>query len=174
MNTTGIAIQRYPYEEPYHLNLAITASNGIFRGRLEYYCNTDDLQQMGAVLKRFPQQAPDEYVYQLGSANPEDRFAFYLALRVFTTDSLGHCALSITMNNNRLPPDRAATCFCMKAEASAINRLGELLVTFGQLGHRELIWEASGEGHLNEDIQKENGEQGGPGYPPQGVGSPDP
>ena len=37
MNTAGIRVTRYPYEEPYHLNLRITASNGRTAGDLHSF-----------------------------------------------------------------------------------------------------------------------------------------
>jgi len=60
MKTPGIILRRYPYEEPYHLNLVLTACNGVFGGRLEYYCNADDLATLGTVLTRFPRQTTDD------------------------------------------------------------------------------------------------------------------
>ncbi|MBN2710987.1 MAG: hypothetical protein JXR97_00935 [Planctomycetes bacterium] len=47
MNTIGIEIKRYPYEEPYHLNLVFSASNGVFEGSLKYYCHASDLEDIG-------------------------------------------------------------------------------------------------------------------------------
>jgi hypothetical protein len=160
MKTPGIILRRYPYEEPYHLNLVLTACNGVFGGRLEYYCNADDLATLGRALARFPRQTPDEHVYELGSSEPERRFAFHLQLRFFTTDSAGHCGLSIVMNNNGCQPDAAAVTLGMRAEPAAINHLGALLVAFGKLKHRQLMWQVSGEGELCEEIEKDNGEEG--------------
>ncbi len=150
----SIVLQRYPYEEPHHLNLVLIASNDTFSGSLEYYCNADDLKEIGNTLKHFPKQVPDKYVYKLGSQAKEDNFAFFLELNAFTTDSAGHCALSVAINNNQQGPDSAACHFCMRTEASAINHLGNLLIQFGKLQHFELVWETSGEGELNEKIQR--------------------
>jgi hypothetical protein len=55
---------------------------------------------IGAKLSRFPKKIGDEYIYEIGSSKPEDNFAYHFILRVFTTDSIGHCALQITINNN--------------------------------------------------------------------------
>ena len=101
MKPPFIIIRRHPYEEPYHLNLVISASNGVMCGTLEYYCNAADVGEMGGKLAAFPEKTGDTYLYELGSPRREDRFAFHFAFRVLTLDSAGHCALQFTMNNNR-------------------------------------------------------------------------
>jgi hypothetical protein len=158
MKTPGIILRRYPYEEPYHLNMVLTVCNGVFGGRLEYYCNADDLATLGSVLTRFPRRTPDEHVYELGSPEPDRRFAFHLRVHFFTTDSVGHCGLSIVMNNNRRPPDAAAVTLGMRADPAAINHLGHLLIELGDLKHRQLVWQVSGDGQLSEEIEKDDGE----------------
>ncbi|MEN9600901.1 MAG: hypothetical protein RIS56_507 [Verrucomicrobiota bacterium] len=140
MKPPFIIIHRHPYEEPYHLNLVISASNGVMSGTLEYYCNAEDLGEVGGKLAVFPERKGDTYVYELGSPRPEDRFAFHFALRTSTLDSAGHCALQLTMNNNRPSPDDVSCSFSIRAEPAAINRLGRLLTAFGELMHSELRW----------------------------------
>ncbi len=87
MSPPFIIIRRHPYEEPYHLNLVITASNGVFAGTLEYYCNATDLTEMGSKLMSFPERIGDTYSYELGSPRPEDRFAFHLGQQNLWVDS---------------------------------------------------------------------------------------
>jgi len=140
MTPPFIIIRRYPYEEPYHLNLVISASNGAMSGTLEYYCNAEDLIKVGDHLAAFPGQHDDSYTYELGSPRPEDRFAFHFVLRAATLDSAGHCALQFTMSNNRPLPDDMSCSFSIRAEPAAINRLGRLLRAFGDLKHLELRW----------------------------------
>lgn len=140
MNPPFIVIHRHPYEEPYHLNLVISASNGEMRGTLEYYCNAADLKDVGSRLAAFPQKTEDSYVYELGTPRPEDQFAFHFAIRISSLDSAGHCALQLTMNNNRPSPDDLSCSFSIRAEPAAINRLGRLLTAFGDLKHSELRW----------------------------------
>jgi hypothetical protein len=57
-----------------------------------------------------------------------------------TLDSAGHCALQLTLNNNRPSPDDGSCSFSIRAEPAAINRLGRLLTAFGELKHSELRW----------------------------------
>ena len=140
MNAPGIRITRHPYEEPYHLNLHIKASNGRAQGSLEYYCNADDLKTLGRQLVDFTGTRSHEVVYELGSEKPSDRFAFFLSLRVKPLDSSGHCAVHIRLNNNQEPPSRELMEFSIMANVADLNRLGNLLIGFGRLQHGVLEW----------------------------------
>lgn len=161
MRPPHITIRRYPYEEPYHLNLVISASNGSFAGTLEYYCNADDLGRMGSRLMAFPEGVGDTYSYELGSPRPEDRCAFHLAFRARTLDSSGHCALEFELNNNRQHTDRCSCSFAIRTETAAINRLGRLLMTFGELKHSTLLWSET-DGRLLVDEHTLGAERDGP------------
>ena len=146
MRTIGIQIKRVPYEEPYHANLVFSASNGVFDGFLEYYCNASDLKDLGKALRAFPKRVPDTFSYEIGSTKPEDNFAYHFALHAYTTDNSGHCALQVVIDNNQARPDEGACRFSIQAEPAAINRLGDLLTEFAGLKHHELIWTVSGKG----------------------------
>src|SRR5580765_1020838 len=99
MTPPFIVIRRFPYEEPHHLNLVISASNGAASGKLEYYCNAEDLVEIGRKLAAFPANGKDTYCYELGSPLTQDKFAFHFALQAISLDSTGHCAIQLTMNN---------------------------------------------------------------------------
>ncbi|RLS42841.1 MAG: hypothetical protein DWH81_03675 [Planctomycetota bacterium] len=139
-NRSYIEIQRVPYEEPYALCLMISVGNGSFSGSLEYYCNTSDLMEMGVAFESLQQQANHSYVYQRGSSNPEDRWAYFFHISVLVLDSSGHCHLNLEIDNNRTPPERASCSFVISTDVSAIKRLGRLLKTFAQLEHSILRW----------------------------------
>lgn len=140
MNTPGIRITRFPYEEPYHLNLLIEASNGRINGRLEYYCAADNLTTLGQGLADFTGARGQEVVYELGSERPEDRFAFFLSLRAEPLGLTGHCALHIHLNNNEKSIRKEVSELSIPADVADLNRLGNLLVSFGRLQHRVLEW----------------------------------
>ena len=140
MSAPGIKITRTPYEEPYHLCLRLAASNGRLSADLEYYCNATDLGSLGKQLADFVGLKSGEVTYELGTEKKEDRFAFYLGLRVRALDSKGHCAVVVRLNNNQEVPDREVAEFCIPAEVADVNRLGKLLVQFGRLQHRVLSW----------------------------------
>ena len=135
-----ITITRYPYEEPYQLNLLMTASNGRQLGEIEFYINTDDLNEIADILEEFPRHASDVYLYELGSERSEDRCAYYFRFRLCTIDLVGHCAIHLRFNNNLDIPDREITEFCIPAEPFAINRLGNFFREFAQLKHEVLYW----------------------------------
>jgi hypothetical protein len=140
MLASYLIVRRYPYEEPFHIQLEFSASNGLFSGTTDIYCNADDLKKIGDRLKNFPIQVGDEFRYEYGSEDPAQRFHGYFLLRAYTTDSAGHCALQVKMNNNAREPHEGRCTFSIKAEAAAINRLGSLFLTFSRLEHLEFHW----------------------------------
>lgn len=148
-----IYIKRVPYDEPHYVNLLMWASNGSVVGGLEFCINADDLLEWAAEMEQFPRHAASVQLWELGSEYPEDRFAFYFRMRLFTTDGLGHCALQFRFNNNQALPDREITEFCIPAEAAQINRLGQLLRGFAELKHLVLHWSPSG-GRLYESREE--------------------
>ena len=135
-----IRITRYPYEEPYLLNLVVAASNGRQQGELEIYANSDDLASFARELRGFPNQNDDSVDWQLGSERPEDRFAFYYRLRAFRVSPTGQCAIEVRFSNNCEPPHREVVEFSIEALPSDLDRLADLLERFGRLEHKVLEW----------------------------------
>ena len=144
MRTIGIQLKRYPFEEP-NLHLMFSASNGFFNGFLDYFCNANDLKEIGIALQSFPKKIPDDYLYEIGSKRPQDNFAYYFALHAYTIDQSGHCALQVVIDNRQAKPYEGECRFSIKAEPSAINRLGEMLLTFSNLKHLSMNWSLTGE-----------------------------
>jgi len=136
-----IRVRRFPYEEPYHTQVAFQASNGLFMGTCDIYCAVADLQAIGSALEAFPRNVPDEYRFEYGSERREDRFSSYLLLRAFTTDSAGHCAIQFRMNLNEEPPRDGVCGFSILAEAGRINRLGALFLRLHKSSHGQIRWE---------------------------------
>lgn len=159
--TPYICITRYPYEEPYHLNLVMSVSNGSTSGALEFYLGADTLIEWADAYEKFPEHAQSVYLWELGSERPEDRFAYYLRMQLFTADAWGHSALQIRFNNNQDLPDREIVDMCIRAEPAQINQLGALFKRFSTLEHQVLYWSGS-EGQLFETI--EQAEQYVPAY----------
>lgn len=149
----GITIFRYPYEEPYHLQLTMVVSNGHQVSRMDFYIDTDSLIELADTLEKFPDHIGHDFLWEVGSEVPEDRWAYYLRIRAFTLDSSGHCAVQFRWNNNQALPERVISDFCIEAESGQINRLGELLRKFAKLNHRVLEWCVS-EGRLVENIDE--------------------
>jgi hypothetical protein len=146
-----IRITRRPYEEPYHIHLFVTASNGRQRGEMEIYDNAQSLRRFGSSLRGFPKQRGDDVLWELGSERPEDRFAFYYRLRVFQVALNGRCAIEVRFCNNEQPPDRELTEFSIHDVMPAdLDRLADLLERFGKLEHRVLQWDIT-DGELLDD-----------------------
>jgi hypothetical protein len=139
--TPSIKITRYPYEEPYHLNLVMEATNGRIRGQIEFYINSEELIELADEFEVFPGHASAVHLWELGSEKSEDRFAYYFRFRLFTTDSVGYCAIQLRFNNNEDLPDREISEFCIPVEPSGLNRLGKLFREFAKLNHEVLYWE---------------------------------
>ncbi|MCU8021544.1 MULTISPECIES: hypothetical protein [unclassified Shewanella] len=138
-----LRIERIPYEEPYHVQLVWDVSNGNIKSRFEYYDNADALTEIGKRLATFPRQIGDIFLYEIGSEKPEDRFAYYFRLQVFTTNSRGSSAIQIRFCNNRDLPYREVFKFCIQTEPAAINRLSKLFLEFAKLEHEYLAWSDS-------------------------------
>lgn len=150
---TYIQVVRRPYEEPYHLNLVMSASNGRQAGELEFYVNADTLGAWADEMEKFPIHAQSVLNWELGSEYPEDRFAFYFRLRLFTVNSRGLCAIQVRFNNNAELPEREVSEFCIQTEPAQINRLGALFREFSKLQHQILHWSLT-EGALYASTQE--------------------
>lgn len=131
---------RRRYEEPYHLHLFLAASNGRQVSAIDFYIGRDTLTEWAEGIEVFPRHRDHVYLWECGSERPEDRCAYYVRLRVFAVDAVGHCAVHLRLNNNAAFPEREISEFCILAEAAAINRLGGLFREFSRLEHEVLLW----------------------------------
>jgi len=143
-----IKITRHEYEEPYHLNLIFEAANETQCTTLEYYCNATDLQEIAEHLEVFPRHQSDVFLYEFGSEKKEDRHAYYFRMRAFLVNGVGNCAIQIRTNNNEELPEKQISEFCIEAEPSQINKLGQLFRKFAELKHTVLEWSVT-EGSVN-------------------------
>ena len=137
--TASIEVVRRPYEEPYHLNLVVTASNGLASASLEIYANATDLHMYAKALRGVANRT-SEALWELGSERTEDNFAFYFRLRAHQIKMTGQCAVEVRLNNNRPPPDRQVSEFSILALPADLDRLADLFEEFGRLEHRRLKW----------------------------------
>ena len=64
MSKPVFIVRRYPYEEPYHLQIELMVSNGTFTCAGDIYVGRDELAEIGQGLGAFPSSVPDEYVYE--------------------------------------------------------------------------------------------------------------
>ena len=95
-----IKLTRYPYEEPYHIQLLLEAGNGMQHASIEYYTNTQDMPKLGAALIQFPFNDTREHIYEIGSEDPATRCAYFIRLRFFLIRPTGTCGIEVRFNNN--------------------------------------------------------------------------
>ncbi|MBT4867334.1 MAG: hypothetical protein HON53_19705 [Planctomycetaceae bacterium] len=138
--TSFLNITRIPYEEPHHVRLVVSAGNGSVQGEFEIYANAADLNDAAGALTGFPKTEDDTFVWELGSEDERDRFAFYFRLRVFQYFVAGGCAVELRFNNNRSPPDQQIIEFCIGAHPADLDRLGRLFKTFARLEDPTMEW----------------------------------
>jgi len=135
-----LSITRQPYEEPYHVNLLVSAGNQSTQAEFEIYANASDLNDAAVSLIGFPKTENDIFVWELGSENEQDRFAFYFRLRVFQFSSTGRCAIEFRFNNNQKTPNQQIVEFCIDAYPADLDRLGTLFKKFGRLEDLTMEW----------------------------------
>lgn len=121
---SGIRVVRTPYEEPYHTYISIFASNGVFSGETDLYCNVEHLGRIGRALAKFPTKVPDENEFVYGSKEPADRCCRFFRLRARTIGRSGHCALQFEFDLNQDEPNEGRASFSLLVEPWALERLG--------------------------------------------------
>jgi len=99
-----------------------------------------DLSRAARALWRFPHEPGDEFLWEIGSENREDRWAYYYRFRVFEVEPTGLCAIEIKFNNNQDPPFQEISEFCIQAQPADLDRLSVLLDRFSKLEHEILEW----------------------------------
>lgn len=139
-----LKLTRIPYEEPYHIELHVEASNGRQYASIKYFTSAEDLPQLGEALLQFPFTDTKEHIYEIGTEEPEANFAYHLYFRFFLIRPTGDAGIEIRFHNNReSAPGRELAEFTIPCEVAGINRLGELLNDFGKLEHEVLEWDGS-------------------------------
>ena len=143
-----LKLTRIPYEEPYHIELLVEASDGHQHASITYYTNAKDLPKLGDALIQFPFADSGEHIYEIGTEDPAARFAYHLYFRFFLIGSAGDSGIEIRFSNNEEDASaREIAEFTIPCEVAGINHLGNLLKDFGRLQHRVLEWDGS-EGRL--------------------------
>jgi hypothetical protein len=140
----SIIVRRFPYEEPHNTQLEFIVSNERFCGRTDIYCNVEDLKEIGEALQNYSSKLGEEYRYEYGSENPEDRNYRYFLIRVYPTNGTGRCAIQFAINKNTEEPEEGICRFSIQTNLSSIKQLGILFEKFHQLKHLEFKWSPEG------------------------------
>ncbi len=133
-------ITRHPYEEPHHVNLVVSAGNASTQAEVEIYANASDLKDAAVALTGFPNNNEGKFLWELGSENEQDQFAFYFRLRVFQFSPNGRCGIELRFNNNQKPPDQQIVEFCIEAYPADLDRLGTMFDSFSRLENQKMEW----------------------------------
>ncbi|MEO0536567.1 MAG: hypothetical protein AAF215_22150 [Cyanobacteria bacterium P01_A01_bin.123] len=124
MTDTYISLQRFPYDDSaWHVELK--ASNGLFSGTQDFYTYPKELNAFGVNLCRFPKNIQDEARFEVGDR--AGNWAYFILIRVFLFDAVGHAAIEFAVDNHQTSPNRAQTSFFIKTEVAAINNFGQQL-----------------------------------------------
>jgi hypothetical protein len=118
----------------------VSAGNRSTQTQFEIYANASDLNDAAESLIGFPNTDNHTFVWELGSENKQDRFAFYFRLRVFQFSPTGRCAIEIRFNNNQDSPNQQIVEFCIEAYPSDLDRLGTMFKSFGRLEDVTMEW----------------------------------
>ena len=137
MNTSFISLERFPYDDSaWHIEIG--ASNGSFSGAQDFYTYPEDLETLGSDLCKFPASIQDEVRFELG--DQAGKWAYFVLIRAFLFDSVGHAAIEFAVSNNSTPPNHAQTSFFIHSEVAAINYLGQQLRSWVISHDAPLVW----------------------------------
>lgn len=140
MSAKFIAFKRFPYDG-LEWHIEISASNGYFSGVQDFYTYPEDLNIFGSNLYKFPQNIKDEVRFELGEQT--DKYAYFVLIRAFLYNSVGHAAIEFAVDNNAKSPNHAQTSFFIHTEVNAINNLGQQLQSWVIFYDAPLIWSLS-------------------------------
>jgi hypothetical protein len=137
MTTAFISLERFPYDNSvWHVEIG--ASNGSFSGKQDFYTYPEDLETLGSDLCKFPKSAQDEVRFELGDRT--GKWAYFILIRAFLFDSVGHAAIEFSTGNNSTPPNHSQASFFIRSEVASINHLGQQLRTWIISHDSPLIW----------------------------------
>ncbi|MBM0744339.1 hypothetical protein JOY44_22455 [Phormidium sp. CLA17] len=137
MANAFISLKRLLYDDS-AWRVEISASNGYFSGVQDFYTEPEDLDALGADFYKFPHSIQDEVRLELGDRT--GKWAYFVLVRAFLFDSVGHAAIEFAVDNNATSLDHAQTSFFIRTEVSAINNLGQQLQAWVIAHDAPLIW----------------------------------
>lgn len=138
MDRTGIAIEVTWGDEDV-IQVEVSASNGVFAGRVEAYHGLGMAAEWAAALDGFPQHHDDTREVTTGTLS--DEYAGGGAtLRFFVVDPAGHCAVRVRLRAADLIRSIASAEFTIGLEAAAVDRfVAELRAMSTEVGQRAAL-----------------------------------
>lgn len=120
MNPTGVQIE-VTWGDDDVLLLEVSASNGVFAGRVEAYGALDMAAEWAAALEGFPRHRDDSREVSTGAFSDEYAGGG-AALRFVVRDAAGHCAVSVRLRAADMIRSTASAEFTIDVEAAAVDR----------------------------------------------------
>jgi hypothetical protein len=138
MTRVGIEIE-VTWGDEHMLQLEVSASNGVFAGRIEAYDALDVAARWAAALERFPRDADD--CREISTGALADEYAGGAAtLRFMVRDKAGHCAVRVKLRASDLVRPIAFAEFAIEVEAAAVDRfIAELRAMSTEVGQRATL-----------------------------------
>lgn len=113
-------------------------SNELCSTTLEFYGYSDEFQDFGSNLTKFPKSTKDKATYELGEKGV--KWAYYLLIEAYCIEPNGHSALKIEATNNGIGLSHYDSKFEIESEPASLNRLGNRLKTWNPLEERVFEW----------------------------------
>ncbi len=120
----------------------ITAMSNNWQASLKFWGEASTFKDFGNQLVSFGANLKQSVQFELGSENLSDRWAYYVLLRAYCYDAVGHAAVEVALNNRTKNPDLQMVRFNILSEIEQINELGRLLSVWDPTTQNELVWEA--------------------------------
>jgi hypothetical protein len=122
------------------IHFELSASNYRFSAAEDFYEHADFALLFAQALMEFPEKAGDTVQLEIGSM--ENRSAYYLSLRAYIFDAVGHSALEVIVDNQRTGQDLARAAFQIHCDIAAINRLGNDLLKWSPDTGASFSWKS--------------------------------
>lgn len=122
------------------IQFQIDLTNGINSTKIDFYGHTDEFINFANELISFPKNINSEIKYELGEK--EEKWAYFILLRVFCYQTNGHSAIQIEIDNNRKEPYKNESEFYILTVPASINKLGQILKEWDPKTKNEVKWTA--------------------------------
>jgi hypothetical protein len=138
MTSPGIAIE-VAWGDGDMLLLEVSASNGVFAGRVEAYDALDLAARWAAALEGFPRDRDDRREVSTGALSA-DYAGGGVTLHFVVRDTAGHCAVQVRLRAADMIRSIASAEFTIDVEAAAVDRfVAELRSMTAEVGQRAAL-----------------------------------
>jgi len=120
------------------LHYGLQASSGSSMTSQDFYGYRDDFEDFASGLRDFASSPRDEAKLEFGGDSP--KCAYYVLLRAFCFDSVGHSALEICTSSPISAPHGHREHFFIHTEPAALNHLGRILNEWTKKEKSEIEW----------------------------------